>query len=124
VADDDDLYVRTLEVLLEQAPEMQLVGRARTGGEAVELVMELEPDVVLMDLAMPVMDGIEATATIRERVPQIQIVVLSGLSEEELDAARAAGADAYLAKSRAAAELVPVVLAIACAQAAAARRGK
>ena len=90
-----------------------MVGHARDGREAVKLAISLEPDVVLMDLDMPLVDGIEATKAIRRSLPaRVAILTASPLPEDALRA-RAAGAEAYLTKGCSAQEVVEAVLELA-----------
>ena len=98
VADDDGLVREAVRDLLEDYG-FDIVGEAEDGSAAVRLVDELLPDVVLMDMRMPVMDGIEATAEIRGRQPSVQVVMLSAYDDEgfKLDAEQA-GALCYLVK--------------------------
>lgn len=99
IADDHEMVREGLKVLLERAGTVEVVGEAETGLEAVELVPAVTPDVVLMDLTMPVMDGAEATARIRDEYPQVQVVVLSGVGDSTLvEDALDAGAISYLVK--------------------------
>lgn len=97
---DDHVIVRNgLEQLLATVADMHLVGFASDGQAAIEAVEQLSPDVVLMDLSMPVMDGVEATAIIKSRSPQTKIVVLTSFSEQQrVLAALEAGADGYVLK--------------------------
>jgi DNA-binding NarL/FixJ family response regulator len=86
-----------MRALLDLQPEIEVVGEAADGREAVRLVEELRPDVVLMDAKMPVMDGLEATGHIKEKWPKARVVLLTihpGYRAEAL----AAGADAFLVK--------------------------
>src|SRR5512142_995881 len=91
VVDDHDMVRRGLAAFLKVMPDLELVGEARNGEQAVQRVAELQPDVVLMDLRMPVMSGTEATRAIRARWPQVQVVALTSFGEQELvhDALRA-----------------------------------
>ena len=77
VVDDQRLFAETLAKIIEMQPDMEAVGAAHTGEEAVALCLEEEPDVVLMDLTMPVMDGISATRKIRSISPRTRVVILT-----------------------------------------------
>jgi DNA-binding NarL/FixJ family response regulator len=98
LADDHRILREGLRRSLE-AQGLEVVGEAADGEEAVELAEQLRPDVVLMDLSMPVLDGVEATRRIRERLPEIRVVVLT-MHADEATMARAVrvGADGYLVK--------------------------
>ena len=110
IADDNELFGSALRVILEPEPGVAVVGLATDGGEALRLVRELRPDVVLMDLSMPVLDGFLATERIRAEVPDTKVVVLTGSADDEdVERARAAGAAGYVTKERIAAELVQAV---------------
>jgi CheY-like chemotaxis protein len=116
IADDERLFVDALELILAADDRIEVVGRALDGREAVVLARELEPDVVLMDLSMPGIDGFAAIAAIVADEITRRIVVLSGSADPgDIDKAREAGAVAYLMKDRIADELVPGVLAAAAA---------
>lgn len=97
---DDHLIVRTgLEQLLGETEGLEIAGMAADGKEAIELLPIANPDVVLMDLSMPVMDGMEATRQIKKLRPDVRVVVLTSFSEKSriIDALNA-GADGYLMK--------------------------
>ncbi|MDP8911788.1 MAG: response regulator transcription factor [Actinomycetota bacterium] len=114
IADDHRLFAEALEAILGTDDRIAVVGTARDGREAVELARALKPDVVLMDISMPVMDGIEATEAIRARSAGACILILTGSdSTLDVDRARAAGAAGYVTKDRIAAELIDAILEIA-----------
>ncbi len=99
VADDHLVVLKGLTFFLGTQPDFELVGEARDGKEAVEKVDELRPDVVLMDLVMPVVDGVEATARIRQRHPEVRVVVLTSFADfDHILPALQAGAVGYLLK--------------------------
>jgi DNA-binding NarL/FixJ family response regulator len=99
VVDDHRLFRDGLAALLNGAPDIDVVGYAETGAEAVAHVEELLPDVVLMDIMMPEMNGIEATRKIREGHPDVQVVMLTMLEDDDsLFAALCAGAHGYILK--------------------------
>jgi DNA-binding NarL/FixJ family response regulator len=99
VVDDQPAVRRGLRVRFHLEPDMQVVGEASTGREALTLAQTLTPDVVLMDLEMPGMDGIEATAALRMIVPQSAVVILSIHTERQTRIrAQAAGAVAFVEK--------------------------
>lgn len=99
IVDDHSVVRRGLRQFLQLDPDLEVVGEARNGAEALELTQELRPDVVLMDLLMPVMDGVAATAAIRREVPDTEVLALTSVLEDEkvVDAVRA-GAIGYLLK--------------------------
>jgi DNA-binding NarL/FixJ family response regulator len=114
IADDEPLFVEMLEALLGADPRIEIVGAARDGGEAVELATELEPDVTLMDISMPTLDGIEAVRRIRAQQPDACIVMLTGSSAaSDVDRSRQAGAVGFLTKDRIGSDLVDTILDVA-----------
>lgn len=97
IADDRSRSRAGLRALLATRPEFEIIGEATNGKEAVDLIESRQPDVVLMDANMPVMSGIEATRIIKDRWPQIKVIVLTLYSSYEVDA-QTSGADAFLVK--------------------------
>ncbi|MHB0857554.1 MAG: response regulator [Anaerolineae bacterium] len=97
VADDQRPTRRGLRALLTLMPDVEWVGEAANGKEAVTFVAEQRPDVVLMDVRMPVMDGLEATRRIKGQQPEVRVVVLTLYAEYRAEAF-AAGADVFLVK--------------------------
>lgn len=108
---DDHAVVRGgLSKFLMVYPDLELVGEAESGEEAIQLCQRFQPDVVLMDLKMPGMDGITATRHIRQKYPTVQVVVLTSFQEEPMvQGALQAGAIGYLLKNVTAAELATAV---------------
>jgi DNA-binding NarL/FixJ family response regulator len=113
IAEDQELVRRGAALLLSMEPDMEVVGQARNGVEAVELAQLLHPDVVLMDLHMPLKGGVAATREITRALPGTQILVLTTLDDDEtvFEAVRA-GAHAYLLKDADEAELLETVRAL------------
>ncbi len=104
LVDDQAVVRRALRVRFHLEPDLQVVGEASTGSEALTLAQTLTPDVVLMDIAMPGMDGIEATAALHRVVPQSAVVLLSNHDDAQTRGrAQAAGAVAFVEKRRQAA---------------------
>ncbi len=100
LVDDHDMVRRGLAVFLSAFRDMQLVGEAADGHEAVALVDQTQPNVILMDVLMPEMDGIEATRRIKENYPEVQVLLLSSSNDEDLvKSGIQAGRDAYHGQS-------------------------
>ncbi len=117
IADDHGVVRQGLRMFLGADPEIEIVGEARNGAEAVDLAVRLQPDVVLMDLLMPVMDGIQATAAVRRQAPGVEVLALTSVLEDRSvsDAVRA-GAIGYLLKDTEAHELRRAIKAAAAGQ--------
>lgn len=110
VADDHDLVAEGLQLLIDAQADMEVVGRAANGRDVVHSAMALTPDVVLMDVSMPEMNGVEATRAIRERLPETRIIAVSMHSNPELVCrALDAGAAGYLVKRAAGRELLQAI---------------
>jgi two-component system response regulator DesR len=110
IADDNGLFVTALEGLLESEDSIRVIARAENGETAAHLAVELRPDVVLMDLSMPHLDGFEATTRILEEVPGTAIVVVTGSNDpDDVERARTAGAAGYVTKDRILGELVVAI---------------
>ena len=114
LADDHSLVRKGLRLLLERAPDLEVAGEAADGREAVRLAATLEPDIVIMDIAMPQWNGIDATAQIVKQNPRIGVIILSMHSDESyLMRALTAGARGYLLKDSAEEDLLRAVQAVA-----------
>jgi DNA-binding NarL/FixJ family response regulator len=110
IADDNGLFVTALEGLLEYEESIRVIARAENGETAARLAVKLRPDVVLMDLSMPHLDGFEATTRILEEVPGTAIVVVTGSDDpDDVERARTAGAAGYVTKDRILGELVVAI---------------
>lgn len=110
IADDQTLMREGLQTLLELSPGIRVVGQAGDGQETVTLVRKLRPDVVLMDVRMPVMDGVEATRRIRRELPDTQVIILSTFDDDEyIFEGLAAGARGYLLKDVSSEELAEAI---------------
>ena len=117
LVDDHSVVREGLRMFLGRDPDLAVVGEAANGAEAVELARQLHPDVVLMDLLMPVMDGVAATAAIRNALPETEVVALTSVLESAaVVGAVKAGAIGYLLKDTQAAELRRMIKAAAAGQ--------
>jgi DNA-binding NarL/FixJ family response regulator len=117
IADDHGVVRQGLRMFLEADPELEIVGEARDGAEALRLAQSLRPDVVLMDLLMPVMDGLQATAAIRASLPDTDVIALTSVLEYATVAqAVSAGAAGYLLKDTSAHELRRAIKSTAAGQ--------
>jgi DNA-binding NarL/FixJ family response regulator len=118
VVDDQRLVREGLTALLDLVDDLELVGLAEDGAQALDMVAEQQPDVVLMDLRMPVMDGVEATRRIRRDHPGVEVVVLTTHADDDsVLAALRAGARGYLTKDAGMAEIARAVAAADAGQA-------
>lgn len=102
IVDDDSLVCRSLQILLGKEADIEVIGIASSGREALELCKQELPDAVLMDIQMPVMNGIACTAELKKLYPGLRIMMLTTFNDEEhIRSALKAGADGYLLKSAA-----------------------
>jgi DNA-binding NarL/FixJ family response regulator len=110
IADDHDLFAESLTAFLGTEPSIEVIGRAANGEEAQRLAAETKPDLILMDISMPIVDGISAARAIRAEAPDTRILFLTGSnSPADVAAARAAGGVGYVTKDRIASELVEAI---------------
>ena len=117
ITDDHDVVRQGLRFYLRRDPEIEIVGEAADGEEAVEMARDLRPNVVLMDLLMPRMDGIEATERIRAELPDVEVVALTSVLEDAaVTGAIKAGAIGYLLKDTKAEELSDAIKGAAAGQ--------
>ena len=113
IADDHRMFAEALEAILATDDRLEVAGHAGDGAEAVRLALKSRPDVILMDIAMPVMDGLQATKQIRKHWPTACVLMLTGSNSRiDVDRAREAGAAGYVTKERIAAELIDAILEI------------
>jgi two-component system, NarL family, nitrate/nitrite response regulator NarL len=114
IADDHRLFAEALEAVLATEERIEVVGRASDGSEAVALARVLEPDVVALDISMPVMDGFEAAAQLEKLEHPPAVLMLTGSNApEDIDRARRAGVRGYITKDAIAARLVEAIVAAA-----------
>jgi DNA-binding NarL/FixJ family response regulator len=112
LVDDHDRLRSTLGEFLNSSSGLHVVGTAANGNEAIELCRQLQPDVVMMDIRMPGMDGIAATETIHKQFPDIQIIALTSGLKSEAEEAVSAGASGYIFKSVSVYEIVDMIRSI------------
>jgi DNA-binding NarL/FixJ family response regulator len=114
IADDEPLFVDSVAALLSNDERVKVIGTASNGQDAVDLASALDPDVTLMDISMPVLDGIEAARRIRLALPNATILILTGSSiAADVDRARQAGVAGFLTKDRIGTQLVDAILEVA-----------
>jgi DNA-binding NarL/FixJ family response regulator len=116
LVDDHEVFLQGLALLLSQDERLEIVGTATNGADAVQLATVLHPDVVLLDVVMPGMDGFEAAAELRAREPGAAVVLVSGLDEDAASArATAVGAAAFVTKAEAVDRLPDILVGVAAA---------
>jgi DNA-binding NarL/FixJ family response regulator len=110
LADDHNLVRQCFRFLLEAQPDMVIVGEAETGRQAVQMARALQPDVIVMDILMPDLNGLEATRQIVKEMPDARVLVLSSYSEDEcVDQVMEVGASGYMLKQGSTADLIRAV---------------
>lgn len=110
VADDHQIIRQGLRLLFSSQPDMELVGEAENGQQAVDLVEELQPDVTIMDVSMPVLDGFEATRQVKTRHPGVRVIALSMHNDPIfVDGMKSVGADGYVLKDAAFEQLAEAI---------------
>jgi DNA-binding NarL/FixJ family response regulator len=115
IADDDERYAELVADLLQRVDELEVVGIAKDGEEAVQLACWQDADIVIMDVDMPRIDGITATRLVRKARPRLCVLMLSGADPERMEDAREAGAVGYVKKAHAPDDLVPALLTLCAA---------
>ena len=114
IADDHSLFAEALEAILGTDPRFEIVALANDGRAAVDLAGTHRPDVVLMDISMPMLDGFAATKEVRELVPETSVLMLTGSNARgDVDKARKSGAAGYITKDRIAGEPFDAILDLA-----------
>lgn len=110
LVEDEESVLESLKTFLEMEPGLSVIGLARDGLEALEQAQKLSPQVIVMDVRMPRMDGLQATRSIKAQYPEMRIILLSMYDNEELiQAGKEAGANRYLLKGTASQELVKAI---------------
>lgn len=114
IADDQELFAEGLRTILEaRAPDIRVVGIARDGAQAVEMAARERPHIVLLDVRMPTMDGVEAVKRIHQQLPEVRVVMLTTFDDDEyVKLSLANGAIGYLLKNRPPAELIASIRAV------------
>ena len=110
IAEDQELIRQSLEIILSNKPDMKIIGIAEDGNKAIELAQKLIPDIILMDIRMPFVDGVKCIKIIKEKYPQIKIIVLTTFDDDEyIFNALKNGASGYLLKGISSKELVEAI---------------
>jgi DNA-binding NarL/FixJ family response regulator len=112
IADDDERFAELVADLLQRVNELEVVGIAKDGEEAIQLACWQDADIVVMDVEMPKIDGITATRLVRQARPRLCVLMLSGADPARVAEAREAGAAGYVEKTAAPVDLVPALLAL------------
>jgi len=111
IADDHSLFAQALQAILGMDARFEIVALAKNGSQAVEYAESLDPDVVLMDISMPVLDGFAATKQLHKKQPGLPVLMITGSnSRGDVDKARTSGAAGYVTKDRIAGELIDAIV--------------
>ena len=114
IVEDHQIIRTAIERYLKQLPSLQMMGVATDGSAAVEMALRLKPNVILMDIGLPLLDGIEATRKIKAALPAVRVLILTAFDDDDtVFAALAAGADGYCLKTTPLAELVRAIHSVA-----------
>lgn len=114
IAEDQELIRQSIEIMLTNKPEIEIVGSAENGRETIRLTRKLVPDIILMDIRMPEIDGVQCIEIIKEAMPQVKIIVLTTFDDDEyVFNALKNGASGYLLKGISVAELVQAIKTVA-----------
>jgi DNA-binding NarL/FixJ family response regulator len=114
VADDHEVVLEGVRALIERQPDLEVCGLAANGREAVELAQKTKPDVVVLDMTMPELDGLDVIRLIKKKLPDTEVVVFSAHSSEEMvEEVFDAGAKSYIEKSQASQDLVTAIRSLA-----------
>ena len=113
IVDDQNFTRQALQAILEGESDFEVVGKANNGRQAFDLMAEVIPDIIIVDLEMPEMDGLTLTQKVRQSFPQIKVIILSGSDDDKnINSAVEAGARGYLLKSTSAQEIVDTIRAV------------
>jgi len=113
IADDHQLFREGVANLLSSAPQIEVIGQAKDGKEAVQKAIQLKPDIILIDINMPLMNGIEATKMLKEKMPELKIIAVSMHSDKQyVKGILEAGADGYLLKNCTYQQLTDAILSV------------
>lgn len=114
VVDDSEILIKSLKIILEQDPELQITGFAKNGAEALDLAGQLTPDIILMDVRMPVCNGVEGTKLIKQKHGSIKILMLTTFDDQQyIEEAILNGADGYILKDINDEDLIAAVKSVA-----------